>query len=78
MKFDDFKQLDDDSDFCGIGNRSEGLTILNTNTKNKNTDLKENLKLRPYESIVLQKYQNKNLRSTFLNSYKDLGMVLFL
>ena len=41
-------------------------------------DLKENLKLRPYKSIVLQKYQNKNLRNTILNSYKELGMVLFL
>lgn len=45
---------------------------------NVENNLKANLKLRLYKSIVLQKYQNKNLRSIFLNSYKDLGMVLFL
>lgn len=58
LKLDDFKQLADDSEFCGIGNRSEGLTILNTTTKNKNN-------IQNSEKIDYTKLEFSNLTTDF-------------
>ncbi len=58
LKLDDFKELADDSDFCGIGNRSEGLTILNTTTKNKNN-------IQNSEKIDYTKLEFSNLTTDF-------------